>query len=500
MTPTFIGFAVFLLGCWLFIRHGIFALFCATIAFGLLEGSAAFVLPALGNSSIPPGRLMLGFLLLATFFAIKDRALLAKEAFVENAWLIAFCFYGVLSAFFLPRIFEGQIDVVPLRSSGLRHLFDAYPLAFSSQNITTSIYLVGTGLVACCGYVAVRQTCDITPIIKLAVAITLGHAAIGILGVVLRGTPWDAVVEFFRNGSYSQLEQSTKSFVRISGFMPEASNYARFGIVWMIFTFELWLRHVKPWSTGIAAAVMFGTLLLSTSSTAYVGIAAYAVVLLARFALIPSYLRSDKVISLVAVALLGLVALLAALIFSSSAAQEFETMLRQMTVEKADSLSGQQRAFWALQGFEAFKISYGLGIGAGSFRSSSIIMAILGGMGITGTLFFAAYLLKIMWPFGARLDREASGALEYKVAASAAWCAFAGLLPAMAMQPSPDPGMEFAAFAGLALALRNRLLASDKTSANGTASNDLNSLPRMFGNRAIKPQDVPQAGWRHVSR
>lgn len=499
MIPTLIGFAVFALGCWLLVRKDILALLCATIALGLLEGSAAVILTALNGSSVQPGRVMLGFLAVATFIAIKDRAGLAKEALVQNIWLVIFCLYGAFSALVMPRLFAGQIDVVPLRSSNLRHLLDAYPLTFSSQNITTAVYLIGTGLMAYCAYVAVRQTRDISPIVKLAVGVTLIHAAIGILGVVLRGTPWDMVVQFFRNGSYSQLDQSTKSFVRIAGFMPEASNFARFGVVWMILCFELWLRHVRPMWTGIAAAVMFATLLLSTSSTAYVGIAAYGALLFIRSLTFPSYLKADKLFTLLAVALAGIIALVSLLLFSSVAAQEFETMILQMTVEKADSLSGQQRAFWALQGLEAFKISYGMGIGAGSFRSSSLAMAILGGMGAVGIFSFTIYIVKTLWPLSARQNREFENTIEHKVAASAAWCAFAGLLPGMLMQPSPDPGMEFAAFAGIALALRHKLRVATTSTVVETDRTGFFKRPAL-NEQINRPVAGPRAGWRHVSR
>ncbi|MEH6756670.1 MAG: glycoside hydrolase [Parasphingorhabdus sp.] len=495
MTPTVIGLGVFILGIWLLYKGDILVLLCAMLLLGLLEGSAAVVLPAIGGSSIPPDRIMLGFLAVASLNLIKDRSELGKDAIVENCWLVLFCAYGFISAFFLPRIFQGQIDVVPLRPAGLRSLFDVFPLAFSSQNITTAVYLIGTGLAAIFSYVAVRRASDVTPLVTIAIVTTLSHAALGVLEAVLRGTPWDMVVDFFRNGSYAQLSQQTSSFIRISGFMAEPSNFADFGIVWMIFVFELWLRNIKPFWTGIAASVMALTLILSTSSTAYLGIAGYAAVLLARFATFPKYLRTDKMLLLVGAALAVVVLLMSAIIFSSEFAKEFQSMILEMTLEKTDSDSGQQRSFWALQGLEAFKISYGLGIGAGSFRSSSIATAILGGMGVIGIICFGGYLLKLFQTAHVSGDIEGSGSVQSALTSAACWSAIAGLIPALFTQASPDPGMQFSILAGIAIALKHQLIA-----------NRGQSQPVIIANRPVTvdqakaPTNTPPSGWRHVSK
>lgn len=482
MIPTLIGVATILLGSWLLLRRGPMALMCAVIALSLLDGSAALILTSLGGSSIPPGRIMLGFLLLSCFSLVKEDAALFRQAIVDNVWLVIFCIYSFIGAFLLPRIFQQSMDVFPLRPIGMRHQFDTIPLFFSSQNITTAVYLIGTGIAALCCYIAVTRSKNLNPLVTAAIVITVTHASFGILGVALRGTPWDQVVEFFRNGSYSQVDQRTKSFIRINGIMPEPSIYADFGLAWFILCFELWLRHIRPPATGFAAALMAIVLMLSTSSTAYVGLAGYALILLCRAALMPRYLRADKLITIGAVALLGIAFVSLLMIASSEAAQAFEEMIRQMTVDKAGSDSGLQRAFWARQGLDAFFVSYGLGIGAGSFRSSSIVTAILGGMGVVGIVSFIAYLLQIGWPRrGAQPGSEAGD-----IADAMGWTAIASLIPALLTQASPDPGMDFACFAGIAIALKCR-----------------DAIPNRPADRAGNPTapTVPRsAGWRHVSR
>jgi hypothetical protein len=482
MIPTLIGVATILLGFWLLLRRGPMELLCATLAFNLLDGSAGVILTSLGGSSIPPGRIMLGFLALSCFTLVKQDSALFRRAIADNVWMVIFCIYSFVGAFLLPRIFQQSIDVFPLRPIGMRHQFDTIPLFFTSQNITTAVYLVGTGLAALCCYIAVTRSKNLNPIITAAVWITVTHAVLGILGVALRGTPWDQVVEFFRNGAYSQVDQRTRNFIRINGIMPEPSIYADFGIAWFILCFELWLRHIRPLATGLAAALMAVVLMLSTSSTAYVGFAGYAVILLCRAALMPSYLRADKLIAIGAIALFCVAFVALLLIASSEAAQAFEEMIRQMTVEKANSDSGLQRAFWARQGLDAFMVSYGLGIGAGSFRSSSIITAILGGMGVVGIVSFLAYILKVIWP---QSDVPA-GSREADIADALGWTAVASLVPAILTQASPDPGVDFACFAGIAIALKRRA-----------------AIFNLTFDRAVRiqaPAVRRPAGWRHVSR
>ena len=131
-------------------------------------------------------------------------------------------------------------------------------------------------------------------------------------------------------------------------------------------------------------------------------------------------------------------------------------MVVEMTVGKKDTDSGQQRLFWAMQGLEAFKNSYGLGIGPGSMRSSSLFMAMMGTTGLIGIGLFFAYLLSVYQPTRAStMGRTAD--LELTVGGAFATAAVLMLLPAAVISPHADPGATFALFAGAALALRPSL-------------------------------------------
>jgi hypothetical protein len=496
MIPTYFGVITLILGAWLLRRNDPLVIVCWMLGLGLFAASAALVLPALGSSSIPPAKMFLGFALLSVLIHVHNRATVLNEAVVANAPLVLFCIYGFIGALILPRIFAFQIDVVPMRPGGLRHLLDAFPLTFTPQNVTTAFYMIGTALTAIVAYIAGRLSTDVSPVVKTCVIIIAVHVVTGILGVALAGTVWDNVVDLVRNGSYSQLRQETDGFVRMAGLMPEPSAFASFGVIWGIFAFELWLRNIQPVRTGTAALAMTGVLAFSTSSTAYVAIASYMVILAGRFFLFPAYLKANKLITMCLAIMLCAAAGAAAMLLIDGLAQTVGDLLYEMVLNKAESESGQQRTFWAMQGLYAFVVSGGLGIGAGSFRSSSLVTAILGSMGVFGAITFA-------WTCASLLRQRAMASVGHidptrkAVGDAAAWAALAGLIPPLINGASPDPGMEFAALAGLALALRRPALSrieERKSSVTGWGGKPV--LPPV----AIEPEVRQPGGWRRYAK
>src|SRR5262249_15612777 len=155
----------------------------------------------------------------------------------------------------------------------------------------------------------------------------------------------------------------------------------------------------------------------------------------------PMAISARKWLALIAVGLVMLTIILAAFVIVPSLAAKVQRVIELMTINKSQSTSGIQRAFWARQGLQVFIGSFGLGIGAGSFRSSSLITAILGSTGFIGTLAFLAHLFRSARPF--KQDflvlRPTEPSRAVGLAASTT-CLFM-LAPAMVAAPSPDPGI-----------------------------------------------------------
>jgi len=463
MELTFIGAGQVLIGLSLFMAGTVEAMFGFMLISAMFGGSAAIALPALGGSSIPPVQFALVFMAMRLLVPGGGQMAALGRASGANLWLIAFVAYGAVLAFIAPHIFAGQIEVTPLRGrtearyiSTRAYIYATKPLASSTQNVTTAIYLCGTLLAGLAAHVACQRESGRAMLVRTMAAIGIVHALLGFIGIAVKGTPAEAVLLLFRNGSYAQLDHSYRGFVRMTGIWPEASGYANFAIVWFVFVFECWLRRIDTRWTGAAAVMLAAALAFSTSSTAYVGLPVYGLMLAVRSLLFPGALRADRVLWIAGGALVFIAIACGVMLWHPVFAADFGDLIRHMTVDKTDSLSGTQRRFWAWQGIEAFVHSGGIGIGPGSFRSSSLATAVLGSTGVIGTVALVAHIVRAFMPlrfstYGATDDPALA------TGAAAAWAMLIGVLVASIALPSCDPGTDFAILAGASLALRARL-------------------------------------------
>lgn len=453
MLPTHFGALVAGIALILLWRSGILAMLRMTLLFSLMGGSAAIILTALGGSTIQPAIFALGFLFLKAVLPGPGQAQKFQIAAKDLSFLAIFILYGVAGAFILPNIFAGTIAVTPLRPIPNGYIFAAFPLGFSSQNITSAVYLLATLIAALAGHIASQGQKSEIAIARTAAIVCAVHALLGLSSVLLAGTAWVSVLKFFRNGFYAQLDQSFDGFVRMNGIWPEPAVFAAYGFAWLVFVTELWLRNVEPKWTGRGAALLVVALLISTSTTAYIGLAAYGLIIGFRMLFFPGSVSMRKALLLLSGGMVGIAAILALLAFNPDAAASFADFVAKFTLDKASSASALQRSFWAKQGIEAFWATGGLGVGPGSFRSSSIVTAVIGSTGLIGSAALLAHLIRVFKPHYRstylRVDdtRRATG-----VAAS--WAAIVMLIPAAFSAASPDPGFIWGFFSGFALALR----------------------------------------------
>jgi len=233
---------------------------------------------------------------------------------------------------------------------------------------------------------------------------------------------------------------------------------------------ELWYRSIRPSATGWLAFVMALILFFSTSSTAYFGLAAYLMFFILRTLLLPYVADQLKMVRvLMAIAAMGLGTAIV-LAINPGLPELIWEMVRTMTVDKSASDSGEQRWFWAMQGVNLLLETWGIGAGPGSFRSSSILTAMLGSVGVFGTVAFFVYLLQVLQP----LRRSTWGPWDddnISVGGAFASAAFLGLLPMTIASPQAYPDWIFSLLAGGAIALR--------LSPRAHAVDDLESMPAL---------------------
>jgi hypothetical protein len=447
------GIAVVIIGLVVLFRGSLLTMLVFVMVCSLMGGTAALMLPALGGSSVQPTSVALVFLILRAAYPSKIYKTPWPHDLYSNIFLIIFCLYGAITAFILPKVFEGQMQIVPMRAFPADYIFYTAPLQYSSQNITTAFYITGSVIAS---IIATRATANLNSdrvIVTSAVTIAWIHVGLGILGVVLTQLHAGDLLDVFRNANYAQLSQQDQGFVRINGIFPETSAYSAYAFVWFVFTTELWLRDVSPRATGFCAAGLAGILVFSTSSSAYVGLAGYTAILLLRAIVFPGGFGLRKGLQIGAVVIGVAIVVFAVAAFLPDLASALIAVGQDMTVEKMGSMSGQQRTFWALKGFEAFEVSRGLGIGAGSFRSSSLFAAILGSMGVVGITTFICHLLVVLKPWRISTFGRTRSTVE-AVGVASGWAACVGLIPAAINASSPDPGILFGVLGGLALGFR----------------------------------------------
>ncbi len=447
MTPTVYGILVLVIGLVLMSRSAtwMLALFLIATLFG---GASAVDLPMLGGASVQPSFLVLVLLGVRLVLAKSATPSAAGVALRENALLLAYCAYAAVTAFILPRMFSHRIAVMPMATAYL----GAQPLEFTSQNITTAFYLVGTGFAAVAAAIVAQDERSRRIVVTTMILVTWAHIFFGLADLGLSTVHQEDLLLVFRNAHYAMLDQTMMNSVhRIAGIMPEPSAYASYGCVMLALMTEFWLRGVAPRMSGLAALMMLTLIILSTSSSGYVTVGAYGFIILVRILFIRGASSTAKAATFGTLALIGAGLAVGVLLFDPKAADGVGEILSEVIFTKAQSSSGVERASWARQGLNAFAVSGGFGVGAGSFRSSGMFTAILGSVGIIGISLFLGYLLQVMKPLRPS-TYQVSVAAPRSLGAATAWAALVSILSAALGSPSADPGAMFAVLSGLSLA------------------------------------------------
>ena len=352
----------------------------------------------------------------------------------------------------LPVLFSHTINVPALRDVGnaAGNLFATYPVQFSSQNITTAGYILSTLLVSLAAYTACAYEHRTDQLLKTIFIVCWCHIG-WLLDILLSSLGLHDWLDFFRNANYFQTNQDVGGIQRVAGIFAESSSYATYGFAFLVICVELWMRNQKTVISGTTAIFMLLILLLTTSSTAYVSLAGYALILLLRMLFTPMQLAFSKKMILVSILAVTATALLAIEVFMPAMSALMFNIFQQMTFQKLNSASGLQRSFWAQKGWEAFWSTDWIGIGAGSFRSSGLISAVAGSCGALGLIGLFGAVWAVLKPLQRQTHNVQGGAPGSQITAAFGWAAVIGLIPQLTSSPSPDPGFLFGIFAGIAV-------------------------------------------------
>ena len=420
----------------------------AALLLSALFGSAtAVALPGLGG--IQPTHLMIGFLAVK---ALSDRDRMRRIAVSARSraglWLLATWAVGMVCTLLMPRLFDNQILVNPIRAEGLIEGASELPLAPTPGNITQCIYFtadVATFLLVSSSITGARS-------LRVAADIYLAYCAanlfFGAADLVTAKTGTTAALEFMRNATYTIYDELDPSDVqRVKGSFTEASSFAFATIGCFCFSTRLALAGIRPRLSTVVAVLSLGFIFMSTSSTGYLA-ALFCIVMLYGGALIRLIARNgtDRDLGFVVLGPLLAIGVILFILTVPSLSESLQGLLNAVLFDKASSQSGVDRSALNATGLQAFFESYGLGVGIGSTRTSSLIVAALSNLGLVGALAYAGFLFEAL-RMPARTDAVSAGV------SAAVRCALAGSLVAAILSGAlVDLGVVFFALVAFATA------------------------------------------------
>jgi hypothetical protein len=449
MTVELIGGIALMLGViGLFLEPAfiVYVFFAST----LLGAAAAIILVAIGWTTIQPAHLLLGFLTLRLMSNrdAREGALRAVAVGTPGFWLLVTTVYATITAYLMPRLFWGQTLAYAVRPQGLYTLVSV-PLEPTASNLTQSIYFTGNFVCffVLCGFGSSHS--GQKSLARAALACVILNLVFVVLDLATYSTNTTELLSFIRNSTYSTLsDNELAGYKRIVGSFVEASSFGYWTLGYFAFTLSLWLSGIATSLTLSLSCLSFVALLFSTSTTAYVGVAAFLFIqyVVTAIKLLSRSVGTQRMTFIVAAPfILSVVVVLICLGDSTSA--YVGDLLDTMVLNKLSTSSGVERSNWNSQAIQNFLDTFGFGAGNGSVRASSFPIAVIASLGIIGTITYGLFLVTIWSYQKSRADNERVAVQTAARSACLAW-----LIAATASGSFIDLGLPFFAFAALACA------------------------------------------------
>jgi hypothetical protein len=352
--------------------------------------------------------------------------------------------YAAVTAYLLPRVFQGQTFAFTARAHGENY---AAPLAPTSSNLTQSVYFVGDCIcflvLSSFGSSEAGRRC-LARAALMCVILNLGFAA---LDLVTYATNTGELLSFIRNSTYSMMSDTEMAgFKRVVGSFVEASSFAYWTLGYFAFATSLWLNGIAVRLTLALSVLSLFALLFSTSTTAYVGLSGYLFVEFVIIAVNFMFWRvRPQMLVFLIFAPIVLAIVVIAICLNDASYAYFANLLDTLVLSKMSTGSGIERSNWNNQAIQTFLDTFGFGAGNGSVRASSFPIAVIASLGLLGTATYALFLLTIWFKRARPAPRSVSAMQRAGRSACLAW-----LIAASASGSFIDLGLPFFAFAALA--------------------------------------------------
>lgn len=465
--------------CWILIVIGVFArgpfLLYLFFAFGPFS-ALTLVPPETGLNLVPQA--------VCTVFLIYKMVLStgqlrpAFDAVIDPArlgLLFIFLIYGFFTAYVMPRLFAHMVEVIPMNAK----VPWAVLLEPTSANFTQPAYMTLSVAMALAFYLNGGSASFRRHYLQAMLLGSLVLIATGFVDMAVSAVGLGDLLEPFRNASYGLLvDVEMAGSKRVVGLTPEASSFgsacvgaaASLAFLRPCFENEFLRSRLVP----LAIFGLLGMAALSTSSTAYVGLALFAMIFAAnwmRRALSPDAPARDGLKWEASLALAAAFLLLFVIALVPSMLDSVYEMLDQTIFKKSQSDSFAERSMWTRVGMEAFFATGGLGVGLGSERTSNWYVGILSNTGIIGAVLLAWFILRLY------IQRCRGDSVIVEFATALKFSLIPGFVMAALAATTPDLGTGAGATLGL-LASLNSIDLSSSVRAGGNAARQIGARSR----------------------
>jgi hypothetical protein len=351
----------------------------------VFEAGAAMVIGAFGlPTALVPGLMFIIFIVAQ--YALGMRYPAEAAVFWALTPLLALLGYALFSVVVLPDAFAGTIMVAPQKNDPLQPGF--VPLAFSAGNITQPLYLAMNAVVATA--TALFMTRPAIPYRSIMRAYLLGgYVVVGIafwqFAARVTSLPFPTDI-LYSNPSWAIVDQMVGSVPRIQGSFSEPAGLA-FYLSGLCFCC-LWLTahgHRMMHMTWLLALAILA-MLLSTSTTGILTLAVGLPLILIFTAARTDARALGRLGKTGGVLMLGGLLALTPVLIMKPALLDAVSSVVDSTLAKSDSDSFSERTSTDLAALDTVTTTYGLGVGWGSFRSSSLIPGLVANAGVFGVV------------------------------------------------------------------------------------------------------------------
>lgn len=334
---------------------------------------------------------------------VIDRRARGYLIFIGLVWAVA------LYSLNLPLIFKNRILV-----HGPSDLWGNKPLNLSISNFTQFLYLTFVLMIAAFTMLEAGDLGRLVKALKILLLSTSFAIAWGFLQMLCFYTGSEYPYFLFNNSiSYAQLwNQTAGGLPRITSIFTEPSAYSSVLLMVLPIVLVLWKNRiyiVRKIYLDLLLGCLFVTIILTTSTTAYIGFVFMFFFILVYHIFLRRVVREPAIQdpgSKTAIREYFRILMIVFLLFVSVSVvliaafgmdiERFTALLRSMTLEKASSSSGIERGEGFSNGIRILFESYLLGVGWGSNRTFDLGTTLLSNTGVIGFSMFVALLFQIL--------------------------------------------------------------------------------------------------------